>query len=215
MKINKPKRLRLRKWAKLEGLRKSIREHAKHGIYLPCADMVYSTIRLCGVIGNFSKKPWFETVEIYGNCYLENLPRVKFPMLSGDGDDDTIPWEYDGRDWYWWLNMFARNYGWGESQVEKLDIDDAIGLYQEIIVQDQFDKEWQHGLSELAYEYVPATKKSKYKPLERPKWMRMTKEMIKSKPIKKIKILASMMPQGNIVNLDEEEQDANTSPTTP
>ena len=204
MKMNKPKRLKLRKWAELEGIRKAIREYAKDGIYLPCVDLIYDTLRLCGVRGNFSKKPWFKTVEVYADCYQKNLPRLKFPILSGEGSDETVPWEYQGRDWYWWLNILAGKYGWEAGRVAEMDIDDAIGLYQEMEAQDQLEKEWEHGLSELAYEYSPATKKSKYKPLDRPKWMRMTKEMLKKKPVIKTKILASMMPIGNIVNLDEE-----------
>ena len=177
---------------------------------------IFNFIKLCGVRGNLRKKPWYKVVELFAMGQVENLPRVKFPILSGSSEEESAaPWEYFGRDWYWWVNLLASSYGWTVDEIAKLDIDDAIGLYQETEVADQMEKEWEHRLSELAYEYVPATKKSKYVPLPRPKWMQMKKENYKPKKPKKIKILRSMMPQGFILNLDEEEQDANTSPTTP
>ena len=215
MNINKPKRLNLRGWAELEGIRKRIKQGAEHGVYMDSADAIIEFVRKCGIRGKLKKKPWFDTIQLFVEAQRKNLPRVKFPLLSEASDEEQIPWDYIGRDWYWWVNLFAGNYGWTEGIIEKLDIDDAIGFFEEILVQEQIQKEWEHGHSEAAYKYDKATKESKYVPLERPKWMRVTKDNYKPKPVKKIKIRQDMLPVGNVVNLDEEEQDANTSLTTP
>jgi len=181
--------------------------------YSKLAGIIEEYVKTCGVWGNFSKKPWYKTAEAFVLAQSENLLRVKFPMTSSSEEaSDEPPWDYDGRDWYWWVNRFSKSYGWSTNQVAVLDIDDAVGLLQEILVDEQSDREWDYGLSEMAYEYVPSTKKSKFRPLQKPKWMQVTMKNYKPKPVKKIKILVSMLPQGFVINLDEEEKDANTSP---
>lgn len=207
--MNKPKRLKLKEWARLESIKKLISEYAKRGGYEPLGEFILQAIRLCGVRWNYKKKPWYETIAVFSATQEINKPK-KIPMLTANGEDITIPWDYPFRDWVWWLNLFASKYGWSEEQISKLDFDDAIALYQEIQVEDQMEKEWQYGLSELAYEYIPSTKKSKFRPLHRPSWMLVTKDNYKPKTPKKVKILASMMPVGNILLLDKEE-DANAT----
>ena len=207
----KPKRLKLREWAQVETLRRKMEAYAKRGGYLPVGQIIVQIINLCGIKGSFNKKPWYYTVSVFAECSLVNQPTTEIPLLKAKEKGEDVPWDYIGRDWYWWVNLFAHNYGWKSEDVAKLDIDDAVALLQEIQVDEQMEKEWRYGLSELAYEYVPSTKKSKFRPLPRPDWMMVTKENYKPKTPKKVKILASMMPMGNIVNLDE-ETDANTSP---
>jgi hypothetical protein len=204
MNINKPKRLNLKGWAELEGIRKKIKQGAERGVYLDSADAIIEFIRKCGVRGRMEKKPWFNTIGLFMESQRQNLPRVNFPMLSSESSDEQLPWDYIGRDWYWWVNLFASNYGWSENIIEVLDVDDAIGLYQEILVQEQMQREWEHGHSEMSYSYDKGTKESKYVPLERPKWMQVTKDNYKSKPIKTVTIRKDMLPVGNVVNLDEE-----------
>ena len=81
--------------------------------------------------------------------------------------------------------------------IEILDIDTAIGLYQEISIDDQFEKEWEWSLSEIAFPYNQSTKKQEYKPLERPEWMLP----ISPKQLPTMKMRKDMMPVGNIVDL--------------
>lgn len=78
------------------------------------------------------------------------------------------------------------------NQTSELDPDDGVALLQEILTDDQLEKEWQWSLSEIAYPYNPDTKKSEFKNLPRPVWMQ--KEI--RKPVKQIKIPASMLPVG-------------------
>ena len=201
-----PERLKLRKWAKMETLLRTIKDHAEKGNYESAASPIIDVINLCGIKGNFKKKPWYDTVAMFSECQRVNNIRNKIPMLKqAVKDEQPVPWDYIGRDWAWWVNLLASHYGWTENMIAELDIDDAVALYQEIQVDEQMEREWVYGLSEMAYEYVPSTKKSKFRPLDRPSWMLVTKENYKKREPKKVKILASMMPVGNVVKLHEEE----------
>lgn len=207
---NKPKRLKLKEWAKMESLMRTIKEYVKRGGYEPVGDIIIKIINMCGVSVRHKRIPWYETVAIFSQTQLINKPTVEIPMLKTKEKGQQPPWDYPERDWAWWVNLFASKYGWKEDDIAELDVDDALMLYQEIQVDDQLEKEWLYGLSELAYEYVPSTKKSKFRPLPRPDWMLVTKENYKPKEPKKVKIRRDMLPIGNIVNLDKEE-DANAT----
>jgi hypothetical protein len=150
---------------------------------------------------DWNKVAWNEVIEVFSIVSQINSPQLDFPILvESKKRQEKLPWEYKGRDWYFWLNLFATSYGWDSDTVSILDIDTAIGLYQELQIDSQLDREWWWGLSEISYPYNSSTKKSEFKALERPDWM---------KPIaqapKKVKIHKDMMPLGNVINLDEEE----------
>lgn len=149
---------------------------------------------------DWNKVPWYETAQAYSEAARLNSPSIDFPILHGDRvDNKKAPWEYEGRSWFFWLNLFASNYGWNADTVSELDIDTAIGLYQEISLNDQLDKEFTYGLSEIAFPYNTSTKKQEFRPMERPDWM---KPLI-PKQLPVIKMRKDMLPMGNIINLGE------------
>jgi len=191
-------RLKLRKWLDFEKSQEAItktvedknaEEYARH-LYI-----LISTVLNIPIEGLLDA-PWYETSEAY--VVITNLNRVKeIPLLKSDPSKPTkIPWEYDGRSWFWWVNLFAKNYGWTQTVVEDLDIDDAVSLLQEILVGEQLDKEWQWDISEIAYPYNTTTKKSEYKPLPRPAWMEERKVFL---PATKVKFRKSSLPIGRII----------------
>lgn len=146
---------------------------------------------------------WGDFVNVYSKAVMENLPRLRFPILEENKKEIIrFPWEYQGRAWFFWLNLFASNYGWSEESVSEMDIDSALGLYQEILVDSQFQKEWEWSLSEIAFPYNSSTKKQEYKPLARPNWM--LPETPKELP--KVKIRRDMLPVGNIIDVQADEQ---------
>jgi hypothetical protein len=198
-----PIRLRLRKWVELDGIRQKMEDAISQrdfNTYFECI------VRLLGMASStntiqWDTVAWFDTVSAYALVIQLNQPTRKFPILSGKNKQDKkLPWEYDGRTWYFWLHIFASNYGWSEEVIANLDIDDAIGLYQEIEIADQMQKEWEWGLGEIAYPYNSSTKKSEFKPLERPDWMLP----ITPKPVK-MKIPKGMIPVGVIIDLQGDE----------
>ena len=187
-------RLTLRGWAELETLRRQIEEDVSNGDFERVFRSMIQFIETSSSQKiDWEKVPWYHFLEVFAKVSEINSPTIKFPMLVETKQEGKLPpWEYKGRSWFFWLNLFSSKYGWEEKIIENLDIDTAIGLYQEILIDEQLDKEWQWGLSEIAYPYNASSKKSEFKALDRPKWMLPMAP--KSIPI--VKIRKSLMPVG-------------------
>lgn len=195
------RQLRLREWSKLEEVKKnldavaSIKDYS--GMFIQMVKVIEATVVSKEKI-NWEEIPWFDFLEIFAEAIAINTPSIDFPILRGVGEKSKLPWEYDGRAWYYWFNLFASNYGWDEGTIANLEIDTAIGLYQEIEIDGQLEREWQWGLSEIAYPYNKGTKKQEYKPLARPSWMKP----IIPKQLPVIRIRKDMMPMGLIRDME-------------
>jgi len=135
--------------------------------------------------------PWYEIAIAYKLISFTNLPRYDFPFLNSKVQDKKEAWDYEGRTWYIWSNIFADKYGWDLKTISELDVDDAIALAQEIAVDEQLEREWQWITSEIAYQT-----KDGFKPLERPDWMRYNKAQ---REIPILKIRKDLMPSGVII----------------
>lgn len=195
-----PNRLPLKGWAILDDLKKQIKDSANPDI---TCNLILESIELAITERpNWDEVFWMDASELFIGASTVNQPTIKFPILTSKAKGDELPWEYPGRSWFFWLNVFAKQYGWDESAIAALDIDTAIALYQEITVDEQTGREWQWGMSENAYSYNASTKKSKFVPLERPDWMAVA---AKPRKVKKIKIRADMLPSGNVISLDLDE----------
>jgi len=191
-------RLKFREWIQLDEIKHKIDDEAEAGHWQKIPDLIFSFITTCGY--EVGDPPWMEVRELFAQAASENQPRINFPIFSSKEKGKKNAWDYEGRTWYFWLNTFASKYGWTPDVVRELDLDDAIALYQEILVDDQHEKEWQWGLSEIAYPYSKSTKKQSFKPLGRPDWMVIHSS---SQPMKTVKIPKSAMPVGVVINLDE------------
>lgn len=198
-------RLSLKGWTSLEIVKKAMDEAISNTDF---DSYFLSIIRFIEIASpsskiKWSEVPWQEFLSIYSEAVELNSPSLPFPVLISrkKADEKQLPWEYEGRSWYFWLNLFASNYGWDESTIGDLDIDTAIGLYQEILIDEQLQKEWQWGLSEIAYSYDKASNQSKFNPLERPYWMLP----IAPTRLPIIRMRVDMLPVGNIVVLGDKE----------
>ena len=201
------KRLKLKEWAKLEPLKKLIDEETSKNNYTGIATAMQKVVELSSVTSSpieWETLPWWDFLSVYNEVIYANLPTIKFPILRGNiSKENKLPWEYDGREWYFWLNLFARNYGWSSETVANMDIDDALGAYQEIAISEQLEKEWEWGLSEVAYSYDKGTKSSKFVPLQRPEWM----APIVPKELPVVKMKKSFLPVGNIIDVQAEKSE--------
>jgi hypothetical protein len=149
---------------------------------------------------------WFEIIQAYSSLTKLNRPR-DIPILKNNpSDQKKIPWEYEGRTWFWWLHVFSKNYGWTKDVVEELDIDEALSLLQEIQLEDQFQREWQWSLTEIAYPYDANTKKSQFKELGRPLWMQESRPFL---PSTKVKFRKNMIPVGRVIGEDGNDRIVN------
>lgn len=196
------RRLLLRGWAKLEEVKTAMDDAITNKDF---ASYFTSSVQFVEMAlskptkTDWNALPWYEFLNVYSSVVSLNLPSIEFPLLISNKkkEEKKLPWEYTGRAWFFWLNLFAHNYGWSEEVIENMDIDSALGLYQELLMDEQFEREWQWGLSEIAFPYNSATKKQEYKPLQRPEWMLP----LAPTQLPVIKIRKDMMPMGNIVDL--------------
>lgn len=195
------KRLKLKEWTRLEPLKRNLDAALQNKTFDTVSNLMAGFIE--AVMEQpapkiaWDKLAWWEFLEVYTEAVQLNNPTIQFPILQTRGEDKKLPWEYEGRAWYFWLNLFASNYGWDEATIAELDIDTAIGAYQEIEITNQLEKEWEWGMSEIAYPYNKNTKKSEYHPLQRPEWMRPV--IPKQLPV--VKIRQEFVPQGNVIDL--------------
>jgi len=202
-------RLKLRQWLLFEKAQVNIKkliENKQTDEYANALCLLVSNT-LGAPLNQVQDAPWYDVVSAYG--LINELNQVRgIPLTKQTGPPDSkepeIPWEYSGREWYWWLHTLSKEYGWLPGQVEELDIDDAISLLQEILVDEQINREWQWSLTELAYPYNETTKKHVFKALKRPEWMRDQPQVIL--PGLKLKFPKFMIPVGRVIGEDENER---------
>jgi len=194
-------RAKLRAWLVLENVYNSIFEASISGNREQFVDSLYSYISYALYISEEELKscPWYEVTRAFRQIYIANRPSHDFPMLrSKENSNLEIAWDYLGRDWFTWIHILAREYGWDIKYIENLDVDDGIALLQEILINNQLRKEWEWSLSEKSVSYNEQTRISKFIPLERPDWMRPI-----PRPIQKTKMKVSQLPIGLVLKWNE------------
>ena len=187
------RRARLRLWLALDDLlgkiyeTKDIEEKIKY--ILKYLSMMINVIE-------WESLPWYDVVRCFSSVVTINKIGVDFPILEKKKKNEKKEaWYYDGRSWYEWANLLAKKYAWTLEYISELDITDAMGLMQEIMLDEQLQKEWEWGLSEKSVSYDARSKVSRFNALLRPGWMLPKIE------IKKIKIHKSLLPVGIVVDL--------------
>lgn len=192
----------LRNWCRLEDIRENIQRAVENeNLNLVAQEMKEYISTAFGIDIDFKSISWFETAELFRDAVKVNTPTIELPMIQIQEKSKEPVWDYPGRTWYFWWNIFSKNYGWSEHTVAELDINDAIALYQEILVDVHTDREWEWSLSEIAYPYNKSTKKNEYKPYPKPRWFRPTKPVIIKE--KKVTIRKEMLPVGNVIRWDQ------------
>ena len=184
-------RARLRVWLRLEFLQSSIREAVGANIADLLCEYVSTALRVSktDVVG----APWFEVAYAFKSVYLVNTVSIDIPLLRRPSKEHTDePWEYDERDWYVWAHTLAREFGWSLEYIAELDVEDAFKLSQEILLDRQFQREWEWMLSDRAFTYDPNLGRSRVNELPRPPWMQAE---IDKQP-ETVRIPRAMMPVG-------------------
>ena len=185
---------RLRKWIELEQRKEKIIKATDGGDDFPSDLFSYLSVALGINSKYYEKADWYNIIQAFYVC-LSKSPQVELPILTPHEEESKEEsWDYPHRTWHLYSHLLAKAYGWSLEEISQLHVDEALAKIQEIIVDDQLDKEFFYGLSEIAYHYDKNSKTSKFVPLHRPHWMRP-----KIKPIKKILIPASMLPVGNVI----------------
>lgn len=192
--FRKTKPVGFRKWLTLENLKSSILEAAGDGSF---PDKVYSYLSaaLEVPIEKLERESWESTVL----TLLKNQSKpIDVPILKNAPTNlKPVDWEYEGRTWFYYAHILSSAYGWSLEYIAELDPAEAMSLIQEIFTDDQLEKEFNYSLSELAYQYDKNTKKSNFKPMKRPYWMRP----LAPTEVKKVRIRRDMLPQGRIIDM--------------
>jgi len=182
-----------RTWCTTEELRKQIAELAGQS----SPDLTSKVVEYCSAVSYFGWLlrwlHWVDVINFYYVCVTQTFPK-KIPLLNSTGKaDKDLSWNYPGRDYYFYVHLLAKKYGWSRTHIDEMNVNDVFSFIQEILTDEQLEREFRYSLSEIAYPYNSSTKKNEFKPLERPYWM-----WKKAPEIKKIKIPKALMPQGVI-----------------
>ena len=187
--------LGFRKYLELEQLKKNVVE-AVDDRRFPNAVLAYLSTALSI---DFEKKPWEETVQAFIKDVISYQLDKSIPIIgtSPKKADKKDAWDYENRTWSQYAHIIAQAYGWTLDYIAELDPNEAFALVQEILTDEQLNKEFTHSLSELSYKYNKSSKSSSYVPMKRPYWMRPSY----SESPKKIKVKRSLLPVGAGVDL--------------
>lgn len=183
-----------KKWMDLENLKEKILQSVEDNTDFP--EQLFSYLHIATGVpwAWYQMGDWNLLVQLFYVC-VSKSPKVELPITSPTGEKSKDEsWEYEGRTWHLYSHLLAKSYGWNLEYIAKLPVLEVLSKIQEIIVEDQLDKEFVYSLSEIAYAYDKNTKTSKFVPLPRPHWMRT-----KAQPIKKFVLPKAMLPMGNVI----------------
>lgn len=186
-----------RKWISLEQLKANFIKATEDESF-PEKVYSYLSVAVDSPIKNLEKKDWQSSLLAMTDSLQRFAPDSSLPLLQGSSQNEKpADWDYEDRAWAYHSHVLSKAYGWTLEYIAELDVNEALAHLQEILVDEQLEQEFEYGLSEVAYPYNSSTKKSEFKPMKRPYFMR--KKV--STTIKKVRIRKSMLPQGRIIDL--------------
>jgi hypothetical protein len=188
--FKKTKPLGFRKWLELENLKSKFVEAAEKSDF-PEKVYAYLSAALDVPAGKLQKNGWENTVLSLMKS-VSDYPLKQIPLLKdAPKEKNEEDWTYEGRTWFYYAHLISNAYGWTLDYIANLDPNEALAHLQEIMTSEFLQKEFAYGLSEVAYPYNPSTKKSEYKAMSRPYWMRL-----KKKEVKKTRMKRNLLPIG-------------------
>ena len=185
---------RLKKWILLEAQKEKIIKAVEGGNDFPSELFSYLSTALGVSYKRYEQADWMLLVDAFYLC-ISKSPVLDLPITTKSNETSKEDsWDYPARTWHLYSHLLAKTYGWTLEYISMLHVEEALSKIQEIIVDDQLNREFEYGLSEVAYQYDKNTRTSRFVPLPRPHWMRA-----KIQPVQKMIIPKSMMPVGNVV----------------
>lgn len=181
--------LSFRTYLELESLKKQFSEATETGEF---PEKIFAFLSVASA--SFDRKePWQNTVFSFLKTVRDSQPNPNLPLIKDSPKEKSkdAPWEYEGRSWAYWSHLLAKAYGWTLEYIGNLEFNDALARVQEILTDEQLDREFQYQLSEIAYPYNKSTKKQHFKPMPRPYWMKASVQ-----PVKAVKFRRDDLPMG-------------------
>ena len=146
----------------------------------------------------YRKASWVNVVKSFYILISNNSYKTELALFEASKEkkkDDTASWDYDGRSLHIYSHLLAKEYGWKLEYIYNLKLSYVLPLIQEIMLDEQLEKEFQWTMSERSAYYDDRSKSTKMNPLPRPAWMQ--KHIDPKKELKITKIPTGMMPAGN------------------
>lgn len=157
---------------------------------------------LCGL--DTAKLSGFRQLEAFRQLVGLNSLKGLLPFQSWEkppDSDERKPYEYEGRNWAWYVHKLASRYSWAPETIWNLWPEEASAYLQEIMISEFDELDEARSLTELGYKYDKFTKEAKFFPTPRPGWM------VPEPKETKIKIKKSLLPPGKVISLEEMAHD--------
>jgi hypothetical protein len=145
----------------------------------------------------YCKAKWIDVIKAFYLLITQNSYKTELALFEQSKEkkkNDTMSWDYDGRSLHLYSHLLAKEYGWKLEYIYNLKLDFVLPLIQEILLDEQLEKEFQWTMSERSAYYDDKTKTSKMNPLPRPSWM--NKHIDPKKELKITKIPTNLLPAG-------------------
>jgi hypothetical protein len=194
--------VKFKKWIELEDQKTRIRKaHKESREEFPKLVIHFLSHALSVPEKQINQLYWAETMSLFNRVALSITFTDYLPLASlAPKVDDEVgrnPWEYEGRTWHFYSHMLAKAYGWSLEYIADLPIFEAMAKVEEILLDEQLQREFQWGMSEASVIYDSKSQTSKPNPLPRPYWMK-TANPTDPLPIKKVRIPSHMLPVGAV-----------------
>lgn len=190
-------KLRFRRWIELEETKdKILRAARENSDQFPDTIFHYLSAALNVKAEYFESLPWEEVIGLFLLVSSLNVPPQQLPLVSkpSTSKKEKDEWDYAGRTWHLYSHLLAKSYGWSLEYIASLSVEDALAKVQEILTDEQLDKEFLWNMSEASISYNPKTKITKKISLPRPYWMKKEVAPIETHT----KLPANLLPMGNI-----------------
>ncbi len=187
--------IKFRLWIELEEIKGKIVKAVREGHDdFPTHLLSFISTALHVNSKHFQDANWENIVQSFYKI-IQRLPTIDLPIAtpSGDSVSKRESWDYDGRTWHFYAHLLSSHYGWTLEYISQLQVGEALAKIQEILTDEQLDREFQYSLSEVAYPYDKNTKKSNFNPLPRPSWMRPKIKQVVMRKMPRINL-----PIGNV-----------------
>jgi hypothetical protein len=152
----------------------------------------------------YRKASWILIVKAFYSATSHNFYKTDLALFEATQEkkkNDTMSWDYDSRSLHLYSHLLAKEYGWKLEYIYNLKLNYALPLIQEILLDEQLEKEFQWTMSERSAYYDDKSKTTKANPLPRPNWMQ--KHIDPAKELKVVKIPTNMMPVGNSITSEQ------------
>ena len=181
-------KLRFKKWITLEEQKnRVVKAVAESSDTFPQEMFTFLSTALSLPVQYFQDASWENIIQSFYKTVHLTQSQISLPILTPSNEkvkDD--PWTYDNRLWHLYSHMLAKSYGWTLDYIANLSVQEVLPKVQEILTDDQLEKEFWWGLSEKSVSYDNHTQTAHFQPLPRPEWMKQSHKHIEAPQIAKV-----------------------------